>query len=334
MNENSAAAIRIAYFGTPKYAVPALEALDALGSVEIALVVTQPDRPVGRHRVLTPPPVKVAAESLGLPVYQPESLRSPADRAPIAAQLADLFVVAAYGKIFGPKMLSLPAFGCVNLHASLLPAYRGASPISAAILEGRAETGVTLMMMDTGLDTGAMLARRALVIAKDDTTASLTPRLAALGAELAAETLFEVVAGRIAGDAQDDAAATITRPLVKADGWIEWTQPAEVIQRHVRAMWDWPRAWTTVDGESLQVHEARVLESEGGGEPGTVTFAETGLVVATGEGSLELVRVQRSGGKPQPGKEWFAQSKQSGLVFGTTGRPEMPSTPMIRAVER
>jgi methionyl-tRNA formyltransferase len=325
--------IRIVYFGTPDYAVPALEALAGDPRVNIALVVSQPDRPAGRGRKLTPPPVKTAALDLGLPVYQPEALRTEADREPIAATSADLFVVAAFGKIFGPKLLSIPPMGSVNLHASILPDYRGASPISAAILEGNFRTGVTLMGMETGLDTGPVVTQRSIDIEPEDTTASLTPRLASLGAELLIDSLDDLIFGRLRPIPQDDREATITRPMVKADGWIDWTLPANSIERQVRAMWDWPRAWTTLDGDPIQIHKAKVVEQLDLAKPGTVSRRTEGAAVSTGSGALLIEIAQAPGGKPIPGEVVLERAIRSGQLLGASDAPALPEIPLIRSVD-
>lgn len=332
MSANPAEPIRIVYFGTPTYAVPALEALLQDPLVEVSLVVTQPDRPAGRGRKLTAPPVKNVALAHGIEVHQPESLRTERDREPIAIQHPDLFVVAAFGKIFGPRLLSIPPLGSVNLHASLLPAYRGASPISAAILEGRDETGVTLMRMDTGLDTGPMLAQRSLPIGTEATTISLTPQLAQLGAELLIDSLAGLRDGTLAQVQQDEQCATLTRPLLKADGWIDWSQSAHQIERQVRAMWDWPRSWSTLGGAQVQIHRASVDDSPATGTPGSVTTKNGMPMVATGGGHLRIEVAQTAGGKPLPGALWLQQSGADEEVLGLMGAPEASLLPLIRSV--
>jgi methionyl-tRNA formyltransferase len=330
MNEFAAEPVRVVYFGTPEYAVPTLRTLTEDTRTEIALVVTQPDRPAGRGRTLTPPPVKSAALERGLLVYQPESLRTEAERKPVAGTVPDLFVVAAYGKIFGPKMLALPRLGSVNLHASLLPDYRGASPIAAAILEGQLRTGVTLMQMGRGLDTGPILAHRSLDIDPKDTTLSLTSRLSTLGATLLLDSLDEVVSGQVREEPQDHSVATLTRPLVKADGWIDWRRPAVEIERHVRAMWNWPRAWTTFRREPIQIHEAWVSRELATSRPGTVTCSGEGAAVSTGEGQLILQVVQSAGGVPVGGEEWMRRTNADGERLGATGAPDPPPLPIVR----
>ncbi len=331
MDSPAAEPIHLVYFGTPAYATPALEALASDDRIEIDLVVTQPDRPAGRGRKLTPPAVKRSAQSLGIEVYQPESLRTATDREPIARTRADLFVVAAFGKIFGPKLLALPGMGSVNLHASILPDYRGASPISAAILEGAFRTGVTLMHMDTGLDTGPILAQRSIDILPDDTTASLTPRLAKLGADLLIDSLDDLLYGRLLSRPQHDEEATTTRPLVKADGWIDWTQPATAIERQIRAMWDWPRAWTTIEGAPIQIHTASALPAGFDGEHGSVYVHSGGAVVVTGDGDLLIEVAQAAGGKPMAGTHVLERAARAGVRLGLQGAPDPPSTPLIRS---
>ncbi|MCO5221696.1 MAG: methionyl-tRNA formyltransferase [Thermomicrobiales bacterium] len=298
--------------------------------VDVALVVTQPDRPAGRGRKLTAPPVKLHADAAQIAVYQPERLRSEGDRAPIVAAQADLFVVAAFGKIFGPKLLAIPRLGSVNLHASLLPAYRGASPISAAILQGEPETGVTLMRMDTGLDTGPILSARSIPIGPDDTTVTLTSTLAELGAALLSDSLNDLATGSLVPTAQDDSRASLTRPMVKADGWIDWRRPAAEIERQVRAMWDWPRAWTTLDGNPVQIHKARVDDATHDVPPGTVVDTRTTAKVATGSGWLILNTVQNAGGKPVDGSSWAMQSGAGDMVLGEKNAPAAPALPFIR----
>ena len=334
MNSLVAEPSRIVYFGTPAYAVPTLEALASDPRVRVDLVVTQPDRPAGRGRRLTPPPVKVAAQALGFDVYQPESLRSDASRIPIADRKADLFIVAAFGKIFGPRLLSLPRLGAINLHASILPDNRGANPIAASILEGAFRTGVTLMQMDIGLDTGPILAQRSIDILPTDTTASLTSRLAQVGARLLTDSLEELLAGALAPRPQDDTAATITRPMVKADGWVDWTRSARDIERQVRAMWDWPRAWTTVDGAQLQLHRVAVHSPSGAGEPGAVAMETAGAVVSTGEGTLLIELAQIAGGKPTAGALLLDRAARRKIRLGVEGAPSIPELPLIRSVER
>lgn len=313
---------RIIYFGTPDYAVPSLTALAGDARFDVVMVVTQPDRPVGRKRVVTPPPVKTAALEFGFEVFQPETLRIADARQVLIDQMPDLFVVAAYGLILGGKSLAIPSCGSLNLHASLLPKFRGASPISASLERGEAVTGVTLMQMDLGIDTGAMVSSLSMPIAPTDTTLSLTHRLADLAADLLIRDLDRYLAGDLIPIAQPDEGVSLTRMLTKNDGWIDWDQDAVSIERHVRAMWSWPRAWTTVNDRSLQIHEAAVEMESSGGKPGRLAVVSGWPVVACGAGSLRLVRVQPEGGKPIPGSDWVKGLKESSTDLGETRRPD------------
>lgn len=319
--------IKIAFFGTPEYAVPSLRSLHAGARYSISLVVTQPDRPAGRRRQLTASPVKIAAEELGLHLYQPESLKSRESREPLVGSGADIFVVAAYGLIFGGKTLSIPKLGCVNLHASLLPKYRGASPVAAAILAGAPETGVTLMVMDAGIDTGAVLDMTTVGVEPADTTTSLTRKLSVAGADLVVTRLADFVAGTLQPAPQPQKGASLTRMLIKDDGRIDWSEPAEAIERRVRAMWAWPRAWTTMGETTLQVHAARVVEQGFGDEPGQVLTLSDQPVVVCGRGGLALDVVQAAGGKPIPGTAWLAGLR--GALPRLGGRVEAVSRPPL-----
>lgn len=291
---------RIIFMGTPEFAVPALTALAQRDDIDLNLVVTQPDRPAGRGKRLLPPPVKRAAEELRVPILQTDSLRYPEVKQRIIDQQPDLIVVAAFGMILGKWILELPTHGCVNLHASLLPSYRGASPISAAIMAGETISGVTLMHMDRGLDTGCMLAKTEISIDDRDTTESLTPRLAEAAASLLDSRLSELLAGTLPCIPQPDG-GTETRQLTKEDGRIDWAQPAAAIERQVRAMWSWPRAWTDLaDGTRLQIHaaESQPITAHA---PGAIRFDGGEVHVGTGQGTLILRRIQLPGGTPVEG---------------------------------
>jgi methionyl-tRNA formyltransferase len=318
-------ALRIVYFGTPEFAVPALTRLAGDPRFSVALVVTQPDRPSGRGRKLTPPPVKTVAQGLGLPVYQPESLRSDELRQPINVASADCFVVAAYGKIFGRRMLEMAPLGCLNLHASLLPRYRGASPVPAAILCGDQQTGVTLMKMETGLDTGPMLDTAELHITAEDTSERLLDRLSHLAADLAARGIVRYATGETRPRPQPAEGASIVRPLLKADGWLDWSRPAAALERRVRAMWPWPRAWTTVDGQPLQVHAAHVESGQPVDVPGTVVQYAGQCAVACVSSYLVLDIVQPAGARAMPGDALLAGRRvAAGDRLGLTGGPPSP----------
>ncbi len=317
--------LRVAFFGTPAYAVPSLQALALDARYDVVLAVTQPDRPAGRGRGLHSPPVKIAAEALGIDTYQPESLRSADARLPLIAVDADVFVVAAYGLIFGPKTLAIPRRGCLNLHASLLPAYRGASPVTAAIVSGDQTTGVSLMLMELGLDTGPVVDQVAIPIAPSDTTESLTMKLAEVAATLVVAATEPFARGALTPQPQDRAHVTKVRPLVKADGWLDWRDPAAQLERRVRAMWSWPRAWTTFRGEPLQIHAATALSNSTVVPAGQVVQTAGALILGTGDGALQLDIVQPAGGKPLPGPVWArGQRIAVGEQMGQEGAPEIP----------
>ncbi|RRQ24501.1 methionyl-tRNA formyltransferase [Guyparkeria sp. SCN-R1] len=296
--------LRMVYCGTPDFAVRALEALARLNEiggekVELVAAYTQPDRPAGRGKKLTASPVKQAALELGLPVEQPLSLRDEAAQARLAEYRPDLLVVAAYGLILPPAVLEMPRLGAINIHASLLPRWRGAAPINRAIEAGDTETGITIMQMEAGLDTGPMWFKRIEPIHPDDTAATLHDRLAPLGAQALIEALPAIIRGEGAPELQDDAQACYAAKLAKPEAKVDWREPAELIERRVRAFNPWPVAQTTLDGEPLRLWGARVVDGRAGATPGEVIELSTdGLVVHTGSGGLELTRVQRAGGRP------------------------------------
>ena len=285
--------------GTPEFAVPALHALVASGSQqgwEVVAVATQPDRPAGRGRQVIASPVKQAALAQGLSILQPASLRKePAEIEALRLLAPDVIVVAAYGLILPKNVLEIPAFGCINIHASLLPAYRGASPITAALLDGQPATGVTIMLMDEGTDTGPALRQTVAPIHADDTTTTLGARLAVIGADLLVETLPAWLQGDIAPIAQHLLPGEVTtcRQLQKEDGRIDWTQPAVVIERMTRAYAPWPGAYTTWQGAQFKIVAAEVLE--GDAAPGHVVRTPDGPLVGTGAGALLLRTVQPAG---------------------------------------
>jgi len=292
--------LRIVYAGTPEFAVPALQALID-SPHEVVAVYTQPDRPAGRGRKLRASPVKQLALAHDLPVEQPTSLRDEQAQAHLADLRPDLMVVAAYGLILPKAVLETPRLGCINIHASLLPRWRGAAPIQRAILAGDRETGVTIMQMDEGLDTGAMLLKRALPIAEDDTAASLHDRLAVLGAEALMEALPGIMDGSLEAIPQNEAEATYAAKLDKAEARIDWQQPAEHIARQVRAFNPWPVAQAELDGQPLRIWEARAVDRPAQAEPGTVVAESAeGIDVAAGEGCLRITRLQLPGGKQLP----------------------------------
>lgn len=286
--------LRLAFMGSPAFAVPALRALHDAGH-EIAAVYSQPPRPAGRGQALTPCPVHAAADALGLPVLTPARLRKNLEaQATFAALDLDAAVVAAYGLILPPAMLAAPRRGCLNVHASLLPRWRGAAPIQAAVLTGDAETGITIMQMDAGLDTGDMLLREAVPIGPRTTAAGLQDTLAAIGSRLILRALDEAPPPV----PQPEAGATYAPKLTRDDGRIDWTRTAAELDRTVRALNPWPGTWALLGamlgGEVLKVHDA--VPEAGNGPPGTVL--DDRLLVACGEGALRLLRVQRPGRAP------------------------------------
>jgi len=272
--------------------------------VTVVGVVTQPDKPVGRKQALTPSPVKALALEHGIPVIQPVALKRPAAIAALARFTPDVGIVAAYGRILPPDVLAIPRHGHLNVHASLLPRWRGAWPIGAAILAGDAETGVSIMLLDEGMDTGAVLSKRAVSIQPDDTTESLERTLAGLGAGLLVDTLPGHLSASIPPLAQDEPLATYCRPVRKADGVIDWTQPAEQIERQVRAMHPWPGAFTTWQGKQLRLLKARAVgeDKNEGTKPSHVLAYDKGAAVTTGAGLLVIDELQLEGKSPVPAR--------------------------------
>jgi methionyl-tRNA formyltransferase len=285
--------VRIIFAGTPPFAAAALNSLADAGH-DIVLVLTQPDRPAGRGMKLTPSAVKQAAQARGLPIDQPGSLKTAEAQAELRAVDADVMVVAAYGLILPQAVLDLPRFGCLNIHASLLPRWRGAAPIQRAILAGDRETGITIMQMDAGLDTGAMLAKTTVPISGHDTAASLHETLAAAGAAAIVEALAHYPT--LVPAAQDEAQAAYAAKLSKDEARLDWSQSAEALARAVRAYNPAPGAWTLLDGAPLKIWSARA--AAGSGAPGEVLRADAGqLVVACGTGALSLQEIQPAGSK-------------------------------------
>lgn len=295
--------MRIVFLGTPGFAVPSLTAVARLHAV--AGVVTQPDRPAGRGRRLSLSAVKQAAESLGLPILQPENASSPEAVAEIAGLQPDLIVVAAFGQLLRPRLLRLPRLGCINVHASLLPRWRGASPIQAALIHGDGVTGVTIMQMDAGLDTGPILSRRELAIRADHTGGSLTAELAEIGADLLVLTLAAYLAGDIVPTPQDDTLATTAPRLAPSDTYLDPAKPAVDLARRVRAFAPQPGARILWNAEALRVLEAHA--SAGREVPTGKVVVHGGLpAMATRDGLLVFDRLQMSGGRPVDGRSFLA----------------------------
>jgi len=297
---------RIIFAGTPEFAVASLRALVESGRKPIA-VLTQPDRPAGRGKQLTTSPVKRYAGTQGIPVLQPATLRDDAIVAELAALAADVLIVAAYGLILPQSVLDLPTSGCINVHASLLPRWRGAAPIQAAILAGDAESGVCLMSMTAGLDCGPVFVSQPLTIGDNETAGELHDRLAAAGGALLSRHLGEIMRGGLAADAQDEAQATYAPKIRNSDAQLDWRQSAVQLARAVRAYNPAPGAWFVLDAERIKCWQARALEDTGG-PAGKVTAADgAGVTIACGNGALRLESLQRPGRRRVTGGEFAAQ---------------------------
>jgi methionyl-tRNA formyltransferase len=294
--------IRAVFMGSPDFAMPSLKALADL--YPVVGVVTQPDREAGRGRTLVAPPVKRMALELGLPVIQPEKLRAPEAMAQLQAWAPDVIVVAAFGQILRPAVLDLPRFGCINVHGSLLPRWRGAAPIQAAILAGDQETGITIMKMDSGVDTGPILVQRSLTISSDDTAGTLFDKMSALGAELIKETMPGYLDGSIQPRPQLEVGATYAPMLKKEDGLLDFTRPAEELVRRVRAFNPWPGTYFEWRDGNIKVHAAHAVSYKS--EPGKFFVYEKSPAVGTIDGTLILDVVQPAGKKPMPGKSFLA----------------------------
>ena len=308
--------MRIVFMGTPDFAVPCLRRLLDDGHT-VAGVFTQPDKPQGRKMVLTAPPVKQLALQRGLPVYQPDTFRDEAALPLLRALSPEVIVVVAYGKILPRYVLELPRFGCVNVHGSLLPRWRGAAPIQWSILAGDRTTGVTTMQMDAGLDTGGILLKYETEIGARETAGELFDRLSTAGAELLSRTLRQLEQGTLTPEAQDDAASCYASMLDKKLAQIDWSRPARAIDCQIRGLNPWPVALTALHGERMKVFAAEPVE--GGGAPGTVLTSDPkdGLVVACGQGALRLTEIQVVGGKRlQAGEYLRGHAVPVGTVLG------------------
>jgi methionyl-tRNA formyltransferase len=286
---------RAIFFGTPEIAVPALRALAELA--EVTAVVCQPDRPAGRGLALRPPAVKVAASELGLSVVQPTRIKGDDFAAFVREQSAEIALVMAYGRILPPAVLGAPRLGCVNLHASILPRYRGAAPINWAIVSGETETGISLMQMDAGCDTGPVFAIHRLPIGPDETAGELYARLAVLGATVVVSELPRLLAGELSAIPQDGGAATHAPMLSRNDGRIDWTAPADRVHDLVRGMTPWPGATTMLDDERFKILVSRRGDDESHAPPGTIVALDDAAVVACGHGTLRILRGQLEGKK-------------------------------------
>ena len=294
---------RLVYMGTPDFAVPPLEALLARGD-DVVAVVCQPDRPQGRHMTLAAPPVKQLAVKAGIPVLQPEKLRDGTFEMALRAFSPDLVVTAAYGRILPPAILAVPARGCLNIHASLLPAYRGAAPIQWSIVRGETKTGVTIMLMDEGMDTGPILAQEAVPIPPDMNAGELSDQLSALGARMITEVIDSYLAGHITPRPQDPARAFAIPMLTREHGQIDWTRPARDVHNQIRGLYPWPGAYTVCQGKRLKIHrsalneDADAVSAASGLAAGTICLCSPRAIsVACGSGVLDLLEIQSESGK-------------------------------------
>ncbi len=295
---------RIIFMGTPAFACPTLQKLIDRGENVVA-AFTQPDRPKGRGQKLQAPPVKELAAANSIPVFQPTKVRVPEVVEQIRELAPDIIVVVAFGQILPKALLEIPPRGCVNVHASLLPRYRGAAPLNWCIVNGEAETGVTTMLMDVGLDTGPMLLKKATPIGADEDINSLHDRMAILGAELLAETVDGLKAGTITPEVQDDSLTCYAPLLKKEHGLIDWACPAKDIHNRIRGLAAWPGAYTLLDGEPLKLHRTAVCEASGAA--GTVLSADrNGLVVACGEGAIAIHELQAAGSRKMDAVSFLA----------------------------
>lgn len=313
--------LKIVFMGTPDFAVPALDMLIEEG-YDVIGVVTQPDRPKGRKKVLTPPPVKEAALKHGLPILQPERLKGSKEQEQLLEWSPDLIVTAAFGQILPKEILDAPTYGCINVHASLLPKYRGGAPIHQAIIDGETHTGVTIMYMVEALDAGDILTQRAIPIEEQDNVATLFQKLSIVGAELLKDTLPELIAGKLTPIPQDQAQVTYAGNIKREDEEIDWTKSGKAIYNHVRGMNPFPGAYTKVNGEIMKVWQAQLANQQNlQGEPGTIYQLDgQGIKVVTGDGSgLVLTEIQPAGKKKMDAADFLRGTGNSwtiGLKLG------------------
>lgn len=292
--------MRVIFMGTPDFAVGTLEEIIKAGH-EVVLVVSQPDKAVGRSKALKYTPVKACALAHGIEVYQPEKIRDAACVEYLRGYEPDIIIVEAFGQIIPKAILDMPRFGCVNVHASLLPKYRGAAPIQWAIINGDAVTGVTTMRMDEGLDTGDMILKQEVIIREDETGGSLFDRLSETGAKLCVQTMEAIEAGTAVYTPQDESAATHTKKIYKELGSIDWTRDAKSIECLIRGLDPWPSAYTRLGDKTLKIWRAQVIPTDSGAAPGCIVKVEKNrILVQTGEGMLALLEVQLEGKKRMP----------------------------------
>lgn len=304
--------------GTPEFAVPSLEALIGAG-YEVVAAVTQPDRPVGRKKTLTPPPVKVCAQAHGVPVLQFERIRRKEGREALTALQPDLFVTAAFGQILSKAVLDIPRLGTINVHASLLPQYRGSAPINWCIVSGERKAGVTTMMTNEGIDTGDMLLRDEVEIGENETAVELTERLSRLGAQMLLRTLRALEDGTLVRTPQNEAEASYQPMLTREMGEMDWSRSAQQLHDQVRGLYPWPGAYTTMDGGVLKVWVSRISDMKTDAAPGAVVKADAkeGLFVACGTGVLQIVELQAPGSKRMNARDYLrGKPMQTGTVLG------------------
>ena len=312
-------ALRVAFFGTPAFAVPTLEHLMHSPHAVVG-VITQPDRPRGRGQQISEAPVKALATALGLPVLQPERLARELFEASFTALRAEIGVVAAYGKILPDWLLATPRLGLINVHASLLPRYRGASPVHRAVIGGDAETGVTIMRVVKALDAGPMLSRVRVAIGEDDTTTVVESSLASRGAELLIATLDDIEHGRASETAQDETQVTYAPKLSKAEGQLDWRRPARDVHNLIRGLWPWPHAYAFLDGTRFILHRSRLSAWPVGSTAGTILAASAseGLIVACGDGAIEILELQLEGKRVMTARDAMASGVlTAGARFST-----------------
>ncbi len=289
--------MRIVFMGTPEFAVPSLEALLKSGH-QIVGIVTQPDRPKGRGQTLAPPPIKLIAQRTGVPFLQPLKIKAPDFLEVLFSWKPDLIAVTAFGRILHATILNLPPIGCVNVHGSLLPKYRGAAPVQWAVINGENETGITTMLMDEGMDTGPMLLQERIPILPEDTAGTLAPRLAELGGRLLVDTIAQLKAGTLTARSQDHAQATMAPLLKKKDGLLDWRMTARALANRVRGLSPWPGAYSFHGQERWNVWKATAIPESTQGDPGTIVeITKHSLRVATGQGQLEVLEIQTANSK-------------------------------------
>lgn len=308
--------MKVIFMGTPDFSVGTLEALIAAGH-EVTLAVTQPDKPKGRGKSMQYPPVKEAALAHGIEVYQPRRVREPECIEYLRKYEADIIVVVAFGQILTKEILEMPKYGCINVHASLLPKYRGAAPIQWSVINGEKVSGVTTMRMDEGIDTGDMILKEEVVLDKEETGGSLFERLAKKGADLCVKTLTAIEEGTATYTPQNHEEATHTTMIKKQLGEMDWTKPAQELECLVRGLNPWPSAYTHLNGKTLKIWKTTVLEKETGKEPGTIEVGKNTIAVQTGKGMLQLEEIQLEGKKRMQTDAFLrGVSLETGMVFG------------------